>query len=267
MSRKRKKDDSEAVGIMKLFKSTERTRLSSKEPSVIPERSSISSTTDSVQINESMSSATSSPVDNHSSRTCSGTEQTKVIATPTITHVQGKGEITATFDENSKLHNYYLCKSSDCCMISPMDPLQSLKAKFSHSWVSTKDLSFDKTSALWWLVYQENKGMFCLLCQKHNLKSSRSKSDVWNTTPSVQLCREAVQDHLTTTQHKEAIKLEMMQRVSTFQKQVNEKHEVNENVLEKTFAAIYWLALACKRGDFKPEADPPSETPQKSWSK
>ena len=53
--------------------------------------------------------------------------------------------------------------------------------------------------------------------------------------------REAVQDHLTMTQHKEAIKLEMMQRVSTFQKQVNEKHEVNENMLEKTFTAIYWL--------------------------
>ena len=40
----------------------------------------------------------------------------------------------------------------------------------------------------------------------------------------------------------EAVKLEMRQRVSTFQKQVNEKHEVNENMLEKTFAAIYWLA-------------------------
>ena len=84
--------------------------------------------------------------------------------------------------------------------------------------------------------------MFCLLCRKHNLKSSRSKSDVWNTTPSLRLHREAVQDHLTMTQHKEAIKLEMMQRVSTFQKQVNEKHEVNENMLEKTFTAIYWLA-------------------------
>ncbi|XP_068762491.1 zinc finger protein 862-like [Montipora capricornis] len=210
MSGKRKKNDSEAV--------------------------------ESVQINESTCSATSSSVNDHSSRTCSGTEKTTVIATPTITDVQGKSEITATFDENSKLHNYYLCKSSDCCTISPTDTLQSLKAKFSHSWVSTKDLSFDKTSGLWWLVYEENKGMFCLLCRKHNLKSSRSKSDVWNTTPSVRLRREAVQHHLTTTQHKEAIKLEMMQRVSTFQKQVNEKHEVNENVLEKTFTAIYWLA-------------------------
>ena len=200
----------------------------------------------------------------HSSRTCSGTEQTTVIATPTITDEKGKGEITATFDENSKLHNYYLCKSSDCCTISPTDTPQSLKAKFSHSWVSTKDLSFDKTSGLWWLVYEENKGMFCLLCRKHNLKSRRSKSDVWYTTPSVQLRYEAVQDHLTTTQHKEAIKLEMMQRVSTFQKQVNEKHEVNENMLEKTFTAIYWLA---KEEISNQKLIPLSRTPRKTWSK
>ena len=62
----KKKDDSEAVGIMKLFKSTERNRLSSKEPSDIAERSSISSATEFVQINESTCSATSSPVDDHS---------------------------------------------------------------------------------------------------------------------------------------------------------------------------------------------------------
>ena len=140
MSGKRKKDDSEAVGIMKFFKSTERNTLSSKEPSDIAERSLISSVTESVQIDESTCSATSLPVDDHSSRSCSGTEQTTVIATPTISDVQGKGDITATFGENSKLHNYYLCKSSDCCTISLTDTLQNLKAKFSHSWVSTKDL-------------------------------------------------------------------------------------------------------------------------------
>ena len=53
MSGKRKKDDSETIGIMKFFKSTERNRISSKEPSDIAERSSISSATESVQINES----------------------------------------------------------------------------------------------------------------------------------------------------------------------------------------------------------------------
>jgi len=34
----------------------------------------------------------------------------------------------------------------------------------------------------------------------------------------------------------------MMQRISTFQKQVNEKNEVNESLLEKTFTAIFCLA-------------------------
>ena len=82
MSGKRKKDDSEAVGIMKFFKSTERNRISSKEPSDIAERSSISSATESVQVNKSTCSATSSPVDDHSSCMCSGTEQTTVIAAP-----------------------------------------------------------------------------------------------------------------------------------------------------------------------------------------
>ena len=85
---------------MKFFKSTERNTLSSKEPSDIAERSFISSVTESVQIDESTCSATSLPVDDHSSRSCSGTEQTTVIATPTISDVQGKGDITATFGEN-----------------------------------------------------------------------------------------------------------------------------------------------------------------------
>ena len=128
MAGKRKKAYSETVGIMTFIKSTERNTLSSKEPNNIAEKSSISSATESVQIKESTCSGTSSPVDDHSSRTCSGAEQTTVIATPTITDVQGKGEITATCDENSKLHNDYLCKSSDCCTISPTDTLQSLKA-------------------------------------------------------------------------------------------------------------------------------------------
>ena len=52
---------------------------------------------------------------------------------------------------------------------------------------------------------------------------------------------EAVQDHFSMSQHKEAIKLEMLQLISTFQNQVNEKNEMNESMLEKTFTAIYWL--------------------------
>ena len=52
------------------------------------------------QINDSTCSATSSPVDDHSSCMYGETKQTTVIATPTITDVQGKGEVTTTFDEH-----------------------------------------------------------------------------------------------------------------------------------------------------------------------
>ena len=113
MSGKRKKDDSESVSIMKFFKSTERNRLSSKETSDIAERSSISSATESVQINESTCSVTSSPVDDHSPRTCSGTEQTTVIATvtatPAITDVhQFLKLLTGKIETNVESWNYLL---------------------------------------------------------------------------------------------------------------------------------------------------------------
>lgn len=238
MSGKRpKKSDSGILGIKKCFKSAENSSPSSRGPRETLEGSSRQET-ESTCSSTSLSAAVVEH--NHSSPASSSAKRT--TSTTTITDKQAKDEVAAIFNDYSMLHNYYLCKLSDCCSVSPTDTPQSGKAKFSHSWLSRRDLSFDKTSGLWWLVYEENNGMFCLLCRKHNLKGSRSKSDVWNVSPSVRLRLEAVQDHLTTTQHKDAIKLEMLQRISTFQKQVNEKNEVNESMLEKTFTAIYWLA-------------------------
>ena len=69
-----------------------------------------------------------------------------------------------------------------------------------------------------------------------------SMSDVWNVKQSIRLHHEAIQDHLTTSQHKNAVKAEMMQRISTFQNQVDQQKEVNESMLEKAFTAIYWVA-------------------------
>ena len=50
-----------------------------------------------------------------------------------------------------------------------MDTPQAGKAKFSHSYLNTKDLSFDKPSGLWWLVYEENKGMLPALLEAQPL--------------------------------------------------------------------------------------------------
>ena len=235
---KKREGDSETPGIRKFFKSVE-TTCGSPSSGGLRENSEESTitTTPSARVIKSTCSRTPPSVVEHSSPKSSGKEQATVTTEPIITDVQGRAEIGAIFDDCSMLHNNYLCKTSDCCSVLPEG-----KTKFSHGWLSAKDLSFDKTTGLWWLVYEENKGMFCLLCRKHNLKGSRSKSDVWNVSPSVRLRREAVQDHLTTTQHKDAIKLKMMQWISTFQKQVNERNEVNKRMLKKTFTAVYWLA-------------------------
>lgn len=227
MSGKRpKKSDSGILSIKKFFKSAENSSPSSRGPRETLEGSSRQET-------ESTCSSTSlsAAVVEHSHSSPASSSAKRTTSTTTITDKQGKDEVAAIFNDYSMLHNYYLCKLSDCCSVSPTDTPQSGKAKFSHSWLSRRDLSFDKTSGLWWLAYEENNGMFCLLCRKHNLKGSRSKSDVWNVSPSVRLRLEAVQDHLTTTQHKDAIRLEMLQRISTFQKQENEKNEVNESML------------------------------------
>ena len=83
--------------------------------------------------------------------------------------------------------------------------------------------------------------MYCLLCKKHDQQNPRNKSKVWNVSPSVRIRKEAIQDHLETDQHKYAVRAEMLQRVSVFQKELDEKKETENEVNEKVFHAIYYL--------------------------
>ena len=84
--------------------------------------------------------------------------------------------------------------------------------------------------------------MYCLLCCKHDTINTRNKSKVWNDQPSMRLRKVAITDHSTTEQHKNAVKAELLQRISCFHEQLTEKCETSETVIEKTFTAIYWLA-------------------------
>lgn len=87
----------------------------------------------------------------------------------------------------------------------------------------------------------EGEGLYCLLCKKHDKCNPQNKSKIFNKV----LCRrfrpEALADHLQTTQHKNAITTEMLQRVSCFQKTLDERGRVAENVLVKAFKAAYLL--------------------------
>ena len=115
------------------------------------------------------------------------------------------------------MNSYYLCKDS-------------------------KGLSFIETYGLWSLIYKENDGMFCLLCRKHNTRNLRNNSDTWNATPSIRFRRSFIVEHFVTKQHKDAVQSDMLQRVSSFQKEYEEKRDLNDVILEKAFIAVYWIA-------------------------
>ena len=98
------------------------------------------------------------------------------------------------------------------------------------------------TWGLWSLIYKENDGMFCLLCRKHNTRNIRNNSDTWNATPSIRFRRSSIVEYFATKQHKDAVQSEMLQRVSPFQKEYEEKRDLNDVMLEKAVTAVYWIA-------------------------
>ena len=83
--------------------------------------------------------------------------------------------------------------------------------------------------------------MPCLLCRKHDTKNLRNNSDTWNATPSIRFRRSSTVGHFAPKQQKDAVQSEMLQRVSSFQKEYEEKRDLNDVMLEKTFTAVNWI--------------------------
>ena len=159
-----------------------------------------------------------------------------------LTDKQGREELRVIFDnvDTAILHSYYLCKERNCGELQ--DKFRSNKSKFTHSWLYSKELSFIETCRLWSLIYKENDGMFCLLCCKHNTRNLCNNSDTWNATPLIRFRRPSAVEHFATKQHKDAVQREMLQRVSSFQKEYEEKRDLNDAMLEKAFTATSTIA-------------------------
>lgn len=64
---------------------------------------------------------------------------------------------------------------------------------------------------------------------------------VFNMTPSVLYKKSAIFDHADTDQHKTAIELELTNKSSVFQKQIDEQHAVADETSKAVFFALYWL--------------------------
>ena len=96
-------------------------------------------------------------------------------------------------------------------------------SKFQHNWLDNKTYFFCEKSSTWWSVYVEDEGIYCLLCRKHDTLNKQNKNRKFNREPSTRFRTETFDDHYKTGQHQDAISTEMFQRVSIFQKEINEK--------------------------------------------
>ena len=69
---------------------------------------------------------------------------------------------------HSKYHQRDFCKEGDCCSVSKNEAEQLSKQsyKFEHSWLQKRSLSFFVPTEMWWPVYVERQGLYCLLCKK-----------------------------------------------------------------------------------------------------
>ena len=102
-------------------------------------------------------------------------------------------------------------------------------------------MSFCVKPEMWWPVYVEGEGLFCLLCKRHDMSNPQNKSKVVNKEPCKRFRPEEFEDHCRTSQHMNAVSAEMLQRVSVFQRTLDEREIGTEDVLLKVFTAAYWI--------------------------
>ncbi|KAL9978156.1 hypothetical protein ACROYT_G015643 [Oculina patagonica] len=147
------------------------------------------------------------------------------------------------FPGGAVVHNFYKCTSHNCQHLTSQEQscLKPSRDRFVHSWLFDKMLNFYHKMEIAWLVYEEGKGMFCYLCKKHNTENQQNKSKVYNATPCIRFKKLAVQEHLATQQHKDAVGAEMLAWVSVFHNEIQERKIVKDDVMFKAFYAAYWL--------------------------
>ena len=85
------------------------------------------------------------------------------------------------------------------------------------------------------------KAFIACCAKKHDIFNPQKKSRIFNKEPYKRFSPEALSDHLQITQHQNAVAAEMLQRVSCFQKMLDEHERVAKDVLVNMFTAGYWL--------------------------
>ncbi|WAR01825.1 ZN862-like protein, partial [Mya arenaria] len=180
-------------------------------------------------------------------------DQPKAAKSPNIQDAPIPDEIIALVDnlfDKKVAHHHDKCLTSGCCTFSKNEESRnnSFKFKCQHCWLDKK-ISYCNKTGVWWAIYVEGDGLYCLLCRKHDCFNPQNKSKAFNKVASTRYRVEALTDHVQTQQHKNAVTTELLQRVSCFQKEIDQEMflvlgEAVENVrLEKLKKAIHFGIL------------------------
>ena len=123
------------------------------------------------------------------------------------------------------LHSLYTCQSKYCQGLSKTEHerMKSSKDRFQHHWIFDKGLSFCDETGIYWLVFEEGKGMYCILCRKNNTVNPQNKTKKFNADASVRYKRKTIEKHSSSAQHVAALEAELMSRDSIFQKQIDRR--------------------------------------------
>ena len=134
-------------------------------------------------------------------------------------------------NETYVLHHQSTCPAASCQTISKDDQKaqKSLKEKFKHEWLTEKSLVYCLETGIWCLEYVEGKGMYCLLCHKHNTKNEQNKVKVFSSDPAVRYRKPTLTSHAESKQYRAAIEAEHLQSVSTFHKESVDKENAAED--------------------------------------
>ena len=70
------------------------------------------------------------------------------------------------------------------------------KQMFNHNLIFKKDLAYNPKVQMWWLVYIEGEGQYCLICKKFDSKNPQNKKEVFSAEPSTRLKKECLEEHI-----------------------------------------------------------------------
>ena len=147
---------------------------------------------------------------------------------------QTRKMINSLFPGGEIVHSFYHCSENKCRYQK-----EKGRKKFDHAWIFRRDLCYDSTTGLWWLLCVQEKGMFCLLCRLHQAKSKHYKTASYGMEPAVHFQTSALNEHCSGQKHQDSIAAEML-RTSIFQEKLDQRNLHQHAILHSAFMSLYW---------------------------